>query len=119
VILYVGITSVGLTTYVAAEVVPLIAERANRPIVVDAETLFGSGAVGGFILSPDHIGQNAGRLALRVLEGEDASRIPIALETSQRPLFDWRQLQRWFVTHYGDLIAADDMPERRRDDAGH
>jgi len=97
VILYIGITSVGLTTYVAAEVVPLIAERANRPIVVDAESLFGSGAVGGFILGPDQIGQNAGRLALRVLDGEDASHIPIASETSQRPLFDWRQLQRWHI----------------------
>jgi signal transduction histidine kinase len=82
---------------VPAEVVPLIAERANRPIIVDAETLFGSGAVGGFILSPDQIGHSAGRLALRVVDGEDASRIPIALETSQRPLFDWRQLQRWHI----------------------
>jgi signal transduction histidine kinase len=96
-ILYIGINFYGSTNYVAAEVAPLIAERANRPIIIDAESFFGSGAVGGFLLTSQQIGQDAGRLALRVLEGEDISGIPIATGGPLKPTFDWRQLQRWQV----------------------
>jgi signal transduction histidine kinase len=96
-ILYIGINFYGPTTYVAAEVVPLIAERANQPIIVDAETFLGSGAVGGFILTPQQIGQDAGRLASRILQGEDASSIPIGTGGPQKGIFDARQLQRWKV----------------------
>jgi signal transduction histidine kinase len=96
-ILYIGINFYGPTTYVAAEVVPLIAEQANRPIIVDAETFLGSGAVGGFILTPQQMGQDAGRLASRILQGEDASSIPVTKGGPQKAIFDGRQLQRWNV----------------------
>ena len=39
-IFYIGLNFYGSAGYVPAEVVPLIAERANRPIIVDAETFF-------------------------------------------------------------------------------
>jgi signal transduction histidine kinase len=96
-ILYIGLNFYGSAAYVAAEVVPLIAERANRPIIVDAETFLGTGAVGGFILTPRQLGQDAGRLALRILQGADASAIPITSGGPRKPIFDWRQLQRWHV----------------------
>jgi len=96
-ILYIGLNFYGLAAYVAAEVVPLIAERANRPIVVDAETFLGTGAVGGFILTPSQIGLDAGGLALRILQGADVSEIPITRGGPRKPIFDWRQLQRWQV----------------------
>jgi len=76
-ILYIGLNFYGSAAYVAAEVVPLIAERANRPIIVDAETFLGTGAVGGFILTPRQLGRDAGRLALSILQGADVSGIPI------------------------------------------
>ena len=98
VIFYIGINYGPDVTYVAAEVLPLITAVANRPIVVNVETFLGSGAVGGFILTPAQIGKEAGRLALRILAGETASSIPVTTGESLRPIFDWRQLQRWQIS---------------------
>lgn len=96
VILYIGINSdQEMTSVAAAEVLPLITEASNRPVIIDVETLFGLGAIGGFILSPDRIGQDAGRLAL-----QKASDIPITTGNTLKPIFDWRQLQRWHIDEW-------------------
>jgi signal transduction histidine kinase len=97
VILYIGINADRTTVYVSADLIPVLQEVANRPIFVSVETYFGTGAIGGYILSPKHIGQEAGQLALRVLDGEDPSTIPVTASSSLRPIFDWRQLKRWGV----------------------
>jgi signal transduction histidine kinase/ABC-type uncharacterized transport system substrate-binding protein len=97
-ILYIGINSDQTTVYVSADLVPVLAEVANRPIFVGVETYFGTGAVGGFILSPKQVGHEAGQLALRVLAGADPSTILVTTSKSQRPLFDWRQLKRWDIS---------------------
>jgi signal transduction histidine kinase len=98
VILYFGINADQDVRYTSAvEVLPLIAAAANRPIIVDAETEIGLGAVGGFLRTPDQIGRDAARLAMRILNGEDASDIPITVGNPLKPIFDWRQLQRWGV----------------------
>ena len=99
VIFYIGINSDPTVTYSsAAEALSLITEVANRPIIVDVDTLFGSGAVGGFILSADQIGREAGHTALRILNGEHASNIPVATGNTPKPVFDWRQLRRWNIS---------------------
>lgn len=113
-ILYIGINSSLGVSYVSAEVVPLLVEVANRPIIVSVETYFGTGALGGFILSPRDVGREAGQLALRVLKGEDASTIPVTASGSLRPLFDWRQLQRWGVSEKA-LPAGSDVRFRDPD----
>jgi signal transduction histidine kinase len=97
-ILYIGINSDQTTVYVSSDLVPALAEVANRPIFVGVETYFGTGAVGGYILSPKQVGHEAGQLALRVLAGADPSTIPVTTSKSQRPLFDWRQLKRWDIS---------------------
>ncbi len=94
-VLYIGINSDRATVYMSADLVQVLAGVANRPIIVSVETYFGTGAIGGFILSPKLIGQEAGQLALRVLDGEDASTIPVVPSNSLKPIFDWRQLKRW------------------------
>src|SRR5262249_58285809 len=40
----------------------------------------------------------AARLALRILDGEDASKIPVTRVDFTKPVFDWRQLQRFGVS---------------------
>ena len=55
------------------------------------------GAVGGSFLKPDEIGRDAGRLVVQILDGEDASDIPVATGNTLKPMFDWRQLQRWNI----------------------
>ena len=98
VILYIGINGDQAAVYASAELVPQIAEVANRPIIVGVETYFGSGAIGGYLLSPRQIGREAGHLALRVLGGEDPSTIPITASSDPKPVFDWRQLKRWNIS---------------------
>jgi signal transduction histidine kinase len=71
---------------------------ANRPIVIDAETNIGRGGTGGFVATPVPVGQAAARLALRILDGEDASKLPVAAGDFTRPVFDWRQLQRFGIS---------------------
>jgi signal transduction histidine kinase len=102
-ILYTGINANSGGALVAADVLPLIAEAANRPTIVDAETYFGTGATGGFLISPEDVGRAAGRRVRRILQGESPSDIPVVSDPPPTPVFDWRQLQKW-------KIAEDKLP---------
>jgi ABC-type uncharacterized transport system substrate-binding protein len=82
----------------AVEALPMIAEATSRPITGDAETQVGPGAIGGFVLSPTDLGHDARRLVIRLLDGEDASDIPVTTGDTLKPMFDWRQLQRWNIS---------------------
>jgi signal transduction histidine kinase len=99
-VVYVGFsTDVTGERYLPNEASQLIAEAANRPTFVDSETFIGKGSVGGLVISPGGIGRVAARFALRILDGENASDIPITnSEEILRPVFDWRQLQRWGIS---------------------
>jgi len=84
-------------TYVPHDALRMVAEVANRPIVIDIDTSIGLGATGGFVLDPIAIGEDAARRALRVLGGESASSIPVAAGNFSKPIFDWQQLRRWNI----------------------
>jgi signal transduction histidine kinase len=76
-----------------------IAAAAKRPIVVDVATHIGHGATGGQVLMPEPIGDAAARVALRILDGENASQIPVTIQTDAvKPVFDWAQLQKWKIS---------------------
>ena len=85
VVLYTGIyfTSEGVS-YVPAELTSQIAQWANRPVVVTASSYLNKGAIGGYIVQSNPIGQQAGRMALRVLAGENHRifRLPKSLRNS-------------------------------------
>ena len=98
-IIYTSVTLDGAgTAYIPHEGLAAFAEVANRPIVVDVETNIGHGGAGGFITTPGPVGQAAARLALRILDGENASTIPVTTGDFTRPVFDWRQLQRFGIS---------------------
>src|SRR5262245_28972426 len=84
--------------YSPYEALAAVAEVANRPIVVDVETNIGYGVVGGCVTTPVPVGEAAAQLALRILDGEDASKIPVTTGDFTRPVFDWRQLQRFGIS---------------------
>ena len=84
-------------SYIPRDALAAIAEVANRPIVIDAETMLGYGGTGGFVASPTELAQQTAQLALRVLNGLDPSTIPASVD-ELKPLFDWRQLQRWNIS---------------------
>jgi signal transduction histidine kinase len=97
-ILYSAVYSDGEGTYFPpAHALGLLAEHANRPIIIASEAFLGHGSIGGFLLLPGGIGRDAGKLAMRVLAGESASDIPLSAGDYVRPVFDWRQLRRWQV----------------------
>jgi signal transduction histidine kinase len=75
----------------------LVAEKANRPIIVAAEPLVALGSIGGPVIVPRLIGADAANLALRILRGEPASSIPVTMSHAVKPIFNWLQMQRWDV----------------------
>jgi signal transduction histidine kinase len=85
------------TFYPPATALRLVAEKANRPIMVGAETFLAPGGIGGLVLVPDSIGAEAARIALRILDGEPPSSIQ-PTKGGVKPVFNWPQMQRWGVS---------------------
>lgn len=97
-ILYTAIYSDGAGTYFPPSIaLQMVTETANRPIVAPLETYIGRGAVGGYVIIPSVIGDEAAQLALRLLDGEQPSSLPIATGGSLRPVFDWPTMQKWGI----------------------
>ena len=84
--------------YTSVFALSLIAEKANRPIIVTGETLLAPGGIGGYVLEPEMVGAEAAKLALRILDGEAPSDIPRKLTESVKPVFNWKEMQRWDVS---------------------
>ena len=84
-------------SFIPRDALVAIAEVANRPIVVDSETMLGYGGTGGFVASPTSIAEETALLAMRVLNGQLPSTIPATID-ELKPLFDWRELKRWHVS---------------------
>ena len=85
--------------YFPEEALAEIAQVANGPIVVDTESQVGNGGSGGFVLMPQAVGHEVGLLARRILDGENASQIPITRGDSVKPIFNWRELQKLSLIH--------------------
>ena len=98
-IVYTAIYSDGEGTfYPPVKALALVAETANRPIVISVETFLGHGGIGGFVMIPALIGELAARLASGIISGESSASIPATPGDIVRPIFDWRQMQRWGVS---------------------
>ena len=109
VILHTSIYSDGEgNSLIPADAVARVAEMANRPIVVDLDTHFGRGTVGGLITKSSSLGDAAGKIALRVLNGEIAANIPVKESDLAKPIFDWRQLNRFGISE-ATLPAASEV----------
>ena len=96
------------TYYPPATAVGLVAEKANRPIVVGAETFLAPGGAGGFVILPGRLGEEAARLVLRILHGEPASSMAPAMSDAVKPVFNWLQMQRWGVRE-SDLPSGSEV----------
>ena len=84
--------------YLPGDALASVAEVANRPIIVHAESEVGNGAVGGIVFRPELIGADAAQRVLRIMRGESASNIPLGRGEFSKGIFDWRQLQRWHIS---------------------
>ena len=84
--------------YVSRDALVSLSKVANQPIIVDLEGHVDAGGLGGLVADPQRIGRGSARLALRILDGENVSNIPVVIGDFIRPIFDWRQLQRWGIS---------------------
>jgi signal transduction histidine kinase len=91
----------GIGTGNPRDAIPILAEVANRPIVSDTVTHIGYGSAGGIVVLPEPIAQETARRALRILDGANPTQMPVVEGDFTRPVFDWRQLQRWKVSESG------------------
>jgi hypothetical protein len=82
---------------VPAEVLTLLAAKANAPIYGHVDSYVGGGLVGGRVFSFATEGANGAKLGLRILAGERPETIGIQKTSANTNLFDWRQLQRWNI----------------------
>jgi signal transduction histidine kinase len=98
-IIYTGLYSDGNGNYYPpSDALAYVAAKANRPIVVASETFLQSGGIGGFVLVPSLIGAEAAQRALRILDGEAPEKLPPSVIDAVKPIFNWRQMQRWNVS---------------------
>jgi signal transduction histidine kinase len=97
-IVYTTITSDGAGAPILPnEALVTIAKSANRPILVDVENRLGHGTVGGFVARSSLVGEGAAHTVARILSGTEARDIPIETSDVVKPIFDWRELQRWKI----------------------
>jgi len=80
----------------SAQSVPLVAAAANAPVFVMDDVDLRGGSIGGDLVNWADDGRAAAQMAVRVLDGEAPSQIPVT--TSEDAfMFDWPALQRWGI----------------------
>jgi signal transduction histidine kinase len=70
---------------------------ANAPINGMYENQVGLGIVGGRLYRGELEGQEAARIAIRILDGEPVSNFPPMIVGHAGPRYDWRELHRWNI----------------------
>ena len=74
-----------------------VLEAANAPVFGYAREQFGTGAVGGALVSHARAGRTAAGVALRLLAGEAPGNIHVEPVVAEAPVWDWQALQRWRI----------------------
>jgi signal transduction histidine kinase len=80
-----------------SEIMSMIARESKVPIYSPYDFNFGYGAVGGLAVLGYDQGETAGRMALRILNGEKVENIPVMMTAPKRYMFDYEQLQRFSI----------------------
>jgi len=89
-------TDVTGRTYIPAEVCEAVGKASAAPVFGTHTTLVRRGLVGGSVKDYPREGQEAGRVAVRILKGElTLSPAPPPIRIPSLSLFDWRQMKRW------------------------
>ncbi len=70
---------------------------ANAPLFGMQSVYFGTGVVGGTMMSIDNLTRNTADVAIRLLNGAPPASIKVPPQRPGQPMFDWRELQRWGI----------------------
>jgi PAS domain S-box-containing protein len=82
-------------THNADEVLREIHAVANAPINSIFQHQLGLGIVGGRLYQAEAEGEEAARMAVRILRGEPVSSFPPLIIGATPPRYDWRELKKW------------------------
>jgi len=77
--------------------VRLISQASTVPVYGSWDFSLGFGIVGGRLTSGYAQGEAASRLALRILHGENPAEIPVIMDSPNRYMFDFSQLERFGI----------------------
>jgi len=102
------IVDAGGTPLNSNEALTAIVKDANAPVFSFHESFFGTGTVGGRLLSERDAGLQAAKAALRILGGESAASVRVPPNPHSAPVYDARALQRWGINErrlpYGSTV---------------
>ena len=84
-------------TFSAPESMEFILSSSSRPVYTVWDFYMTSGTVGGKLLSGRLQGENAAKLAARILQGEKAGAIPV-IESPTEYMFDYAGLQKFGIS---------------------
>lgn len=93
------------------ESISLIAKNSPVPVYGFWDFSLGYGIVGGMLTSGYDQGRSAGRMALRLLNGERIEDIPVVMQSTNRYMFDYRQMER-FGIEMSDLPSGSNVINR-------
>ncbi len=79
-------------------IVPRISEASPAPVYSHADAYLGYGILGGKLLSAEIHGRSTAEKALRLLAGASVEQAPVTVESSNRFMFDYRQLKRFGIS---------------------
>jgi PAS domain S-box-containing protein len=75
-----------------------LAKASNAPFYSVGEPVIFLDSVGGYVWSVEADASETATIVTRVISGERPQDIPIHVGSSNRYIFDWRQLSRWGIT---------------------
>jgi signal transduction histidine kinase len=94
------------------KLLPRLQAASTAPIFSFQDSYFGSGLVGGPMLSIPEISRSVVDVAVRILAGETPASIQTPAVGFAPPRFDWRELQRWNIKEV-NLPAASTIEFRQ------
>jgi len=83
--------------YADERVIADLHDQANAPLFSAHSVYLGSGIVGGRLMSIDELGRRTADAAQLILNGASPSDLRAAPQLRGRPIYDWRELQRWGI----------------------
>jgi signal transduction histidine kinase len=70
---------------------------ANAPVFGAHSVMLDHGIVGGRVMDIEHLARNTADATLRILNGAPPASVTVPAQKPGRPVFDWRELQRWKI----------------------
>jgi PAS domain S-box-containing protein len=84
--------------YADARVLADLHAVANAPIFGLHSVMLGAGIVGGKLIDIDELSRSTADAATRILAGAPPRSVRVPPQPPGRPVFDWRELQRWGIS---------------------